>query len=432
MKADVAIVGAGTAGASAALQCARRGLSVVCVDRDKLEGAGARWVNGVAESAFDDAGLDRPAGEERLGGGHPFHLIAGWGPERLTMGAHSVLEVDMRHLVQRLQGGAREAGADLRGEVEVESFDADSGTMQTSGGTLEARWFVDASGLSGVRLLGQPEVGKEHLCVAAQQVRRADAAGAADLYARHQAQPGETLCFTGLAGGYSIVNVRVHGDSVSLLTGSIPGLGFKSGVHLLEEFVQEQDWIGERLFGGARAIPIRRPYDRIAGGPVALLGDSACQVFPAHGSGIGAQLVAARMLAEALQTGSESAAEDYGVRWMRTHGGVFAAYDLFRRFSQTLTIEQTRHLMRSGLMDHQGVAAGLEQRLPRMTLAAVPTVPRKAWGLLRRPAMAVRLARMGAGMARVLAAYRRYPADPARLQPWAQSVAGIFGDLSVL
>ena len=53
VQVDVAIVGAGTAGAAAAALCAQRGLSVVCLDSKPLDGAGARWLNGVPLSAFD-------------------------------------------------------------------------------------------------------------------------------------------------------------------------------------------------------------------------------------------------------------------------------------------------------------------------------------------------------------------------------------------
>jgi len=42
-RADVAIVGAGTAGAAAAALCAQRGMSVVCIERRPLDEAGARW-----------------------------------------------------------------------------------------------------------------------------------------------------------------------------------------------------------------------------------------------------------------------------------------------------------------------------------------------------------------------------------------------------
>ena len=45
------------------------------------------------------------------------------------------------------------------------------------------------------------------------------------------------MLFTGVAGGYSIVNVRRYGDRVYLLTGSIPADGQPSGKQLLDRFV---------------------------------------------------------------------------------------------------------------------------------------------------------------------------------------------------
>jgi glycine/D-amino acid oxidase-like deaminating enzyme len=79
-SADVAVVGAGTAGAAVAAFAAERGLSVVCIERRALADAGARWVNGVAGWMFDEAGLARPSGDELIAEGGAFHLIAGFGP----------------------------------------------------------------------------------------------------------------------------------------------------------------------------------------------------------------------------------------------------------------------------------------------------------------------------------------------------------------
>ena len=111
---DVAVVGAGTAGAAAAAACAERGLSALCVDRLPLDEAGARWVNGVAADVFERAGIEAPEGDELVGGPHPFHMLAGWGPKRVVVDGHGVIEVDMRRLVARLQALARKFGAHIR------------------------------------------------------------------------------------------------------------------------------------------------------------------------------------------------------------------------------------------------------------------------------------------------------------------------------
>lgn len=419
---DVIVIGAGTAGAAAAASCARQGLRTLCLERGALDEAGARWVNGVPAWSFDVAGFAAPEGAELLGAGGPFHLVAGYGPRRIIIEDHGVLEVDMRALVRRLQRAAREAGAELREGVRVTGWNGRA--LETDAGPLPARFVIDASGLTGARLLDPPRVAPKDLCAAAQQVHRIDdAAAARAFFAAHDTPMGQVLCFTAVAGGYSILNLRADGDHVSFLTGSIPALGYPSGKAILEEFVREHPWVGERLYGGSRAIPLRRPFDRLAAGPIAAIGDAGSQVFPAHGSGIGAGMVAARMLADTLAHGGTP--EEWAVAWQRRFGGLYAAYDLFRRFSSTLSIADLDRLMASGLMDPAMARAGMAQELPRLDLRAAA---RKALALPRAPRLAVRMSGVLARMGAALALYKRYPAEPARLPAWSRRIARVFGD----
>jgi flavin-dependent dehydrogenase len=432
MQFDVAIVGAGTAGAAAAWQCAKRGLQVICLDARPLGEAGARWVNGVPLWQLDDAGIPRPSGAELVADDPPFHLVAGWGPERVMLSGRGVVELDMRELVARLQTLASDAGAELRGGVRVLGLAGDR--LETSDGPLRAEVIVDASGLAGARLTPRPMLARSHLCAAAQAVHAiTDLQAARDWFARHEVPEGTALCFTGIAGGYSIINVRLEGDRLGILTGSIPSDGHPSGRALLDRFVADHPWIGPAQFGGARAIPIRRPFDRLVHGRVALLGDSASQVFSAHGSGIGIGLLAGRVLAESLLSGN---LVNYERRFLREYGGLLAGYDIVRRFSQRLPVGELARLMQVGLLDSHSALAGTAQRWP--TLFGHPTILAdlagqtlsKARGLARAPAHAVALARVGARMAEVAALYRVYPgADagwPAKV--WSRAVARVVGD----
>lgn len=416
---DVAIVGAGTAGAAAAALCAERGLSTVCLDRRPLHQAGARWVNGVPAWCFEAAGLEPPMGPELHAADHVFHLVVGWGPRRLSLRGHGVLDVDMCGLVERLQARARQAGATLRGGAPVTDFDGRR--LQFGADTIEARWFVDASGLGGARLLRQGPVARHDLCTAAQWVHElADPAGARAWLEQQDAHEGETVCFTSVAGGYSIVSVRVeaaaHGSpgTVSLLTGSIPAHGHPAGQRLLDDFVEAHPWIGARRSGGSRAIPLGRPHDVLAEGNVALLGDAAGQVFSAHGSGIGAGLLAAGLLADVLAEGRGP--EPYGVRWQRRYGGTFAAYDVFRRFSQRLAIEEVAELLDAGLLDASSSIAALRQELPRPSPRQLLA---QARGLVRSRRLAARFAPVLARMLAAQATYRSYPADPTQRARWS-------------
>ncbi len=420
-RVDLLVVGAGTAGAALAGRAAAGGLSVLCLDRGALDGAGARWVNGVATEAFVDAGVPLPTGDELRGSDAGFHMVAGWGPERMVMRGHGVLEVDMRRLVARLQDRGEEAGATFVGDVEVRAVEGTE--VRTSAGVVRAQTVVDASGLAGIRLLDSPPTPPGDICAAAQAVFAVDdPAGAAAFLDEHEVAEGETLCFTGVAGGYSILNVSVHGDEVSLLTGSIPADGHPSGRALLERFVAEQFWIGTRRFGGHRAIPLGRPHDVIAAGDHALLGDAARQVFSAHGSGIGAGMVAAGILADALIDGTGP--EAYAVTWMRRYGGLFAAYDSFRRFSQGLGLEELRRLFRAGVLDPETAAAGLGQRLPTPDVASALGTLR---GLARVGAVAAPLTAAGARMAALMPLYAAYPRSAVARRRWARAVGVIHG-----
>ncbi len=408
---DVIVVGAGTAGAAAAADLSWRGLKTLCIDRRPLDGAGATWVNAVPRWAFDDAGVAQPAGDELLGEGHRFNFVCGYGPEKITLDEHGVLEVDMRLLVARLQALARQRGAVLEGNTTALACRGDA--LDTSSGPVRGRWIVDASGLAGSGLFEAPPVAREDLCVAAQEMRElADPAAARAFFARHGVEPGDTLCFTGIAGGFSIINVRLEGEHLSILCGSIPALGNPSGQKMLDQFVASNPFIGPRRFGGARAIPLARPRERLVRGNVIALGDVAGQVFSAHGSGIGAGLVAARMVGEALAKGRPY---DYAVAWQRRFGGTFAAYDVVRRFSQTLSETDLRELMRAGLIDPISATAAMQQRFPSLGLRSSI---RRLQGAASVPKLALRFGPMLAKMAALLVFYRSYPSDERLLDTW--------------
>jgi flavin-dependent dehydrogenase len=423
MRTDVIVVGAGSSGAAVSAFLAERGMRVVCLERRALEQAGARWVNGVPRAAFFEAGIALPGPDESDGAPAPFHLVATTG--RALVPVHDVLDVDMRRLVARLQARASAGGAELRGEVSVLGRDGDR--LDTSAGPMQARWIIDASGLAGARLLGQPAVKRSHLCAAAQEVREVTDRGAAEAYfAGHGVATGEVLGLVGVAGGYSVLNLRLHhgGATMGILTGTIPSLGFPSGKALLDTFAREQQaWVGRTVFGGSGAIPLSRAHDRLADDRVALLGDAGCQVFPAHGSGVGSGLVAARLLADTLAGGGTL--REYEVAWQRRHGGVFAFFDVFRRWNQTVDSATLGMAMGMGLIDAETLRAGIDQVLPQPSLRAVLA---KARALVGEPALATSLAMTIARSAAVRTMYGRYPRKPEHVARWGRQVDWLLGD----
>lgn len=414
---DVIVVGAGTSGAAVAGMLAAQGMRVACLERRPLDEAGARWINGVPRAAFHTARIALPDRDESDGRPAPFHLRAGGG--RVLVPTHDVIEVDMRKLVARLQAIATAAGADLREGVTV--LGRNDNVLETTTGPLRARWFVDASGLTGARLLGQPRVAADDICAAAQEVREVIDRNAARAYfANHGVAEGEVLGFVGVAGGYSVLNVRLHhgADTIGILTGSIPSLGFSSGKAILDDFAARHAWVGPRLFGGSGPIPLRRAHDRLANDRVALLGDAGCQVFPAHGSGIGAGLIAARLLADTLARGGSL--RDYEVEWQRAHGGLFAFFDVFRRWNQTVSAQALGRAMDDGVIDPETLRAGIDQVIPRPSLKSLAI---KARAAVKNPSLASVATRSIA----VRALYKRYPRRTKHVGAWARQVDWLLG-----
>lgn len=412
-QVDLAVVGAGTAGAATAGFAAAHGLRVVCVDRRPLAQAGARWVNGITRRELTEAGL---ADLETFGAPQPFHLLAPH--QRVVVAKHDVVDVDMRVLVARLHERAQRAGAVLIGDVHVRG--RDGGTLFTERGNVRARWIVDASGLAGVGLLDVEPVGAEHLCAAAQAVFEVrDRAGAAAYFAAQRVPVGEICAHVGVAGGYSVLNVHVHdgGDTVGVLTGSIPALGVRSGKGVLDDFVRAQPWIGARIFGGSGAIPLRRSRDRLTDGTVALVGDAACQVFPAHGSGIGAGILAGKLIGDTL--GGGGALLDYEVGWQRRFGGLFATYDAVRRWNQTLDPDEIDEVMAFGLLDVETARAGLDAELPNVSALGLRA---KARTLAANLGWARSLADLAVRSVAVQALYARYPRNPVARAAWSAAV----------
>lgn len=421
MSYDVAIVGLGTAGAAAAAFCARRGLSVLGVDARPRDRAGASWVNGVPEWVFGATDLALPEGPERRGGEHPFHLIVGYNPSRRVRIEHTgVLEVDMRYLVARLWADAERHGAHLRDGVRAISFDGQ--TLATSDGPVQARWYVDAAGIGGFSSLGV-RVPKTSLCTAAQHVHEVRDRGAAQAFLHEfGAREGAALCFTGVAGGYSILNVRVEGDEVSVLTGSIPGWGNLSGRQIARDFGRRYRFVGPAKFGGARAIPLAVPPARVAEGSVAAIGDAAGQVHSVHGSGIAQQLLAAQVLAEAFHRGEGP--RGYNLRWQRTYAGYLAWSILFQRFSQSLELRELDRLVETGAM-HAGVMGQvLKQRPPRPRPRAAA---KSLLGLARSPGLRARLIGIVGRQPLVAAHYARYPEREDELEAWLRTRKRLVG-----
>lgn len=447
VRFDAVVVGAGSTGAAAAFQLARHGLRVALVERHALTSAGAHWVNGVAPWMFERAGIALPEPPELRTRRLPFLLHAADGRRGVRIAESPVWQIDMRRLVDRLHRLAVAEGVTLFAGRRVTAMQWAHGrpTALTlvSNGVAEqvgARLFVDATGINGRLRRWHPELhaacpppAPEDICTAAQQVRRiGDIAAAQEYLARHDAREGDALCFVGVDGGFSTLAVTVdfaHGE-VDLLTGALADGRHATGLEIIEAFAAREPWVGEVLSSGSGAIPLRRPYPILAAPGLALVGDSACQVFTAHGSGVGTGLVAARILAEAViregDPGCQEAMARYQTAYMREMGKLAAAYDVIRRFSSGLDAAEAAALVASGLTTPAMAAATLAQRMARPRIEELPGLLR---GAGRAPRIALRLLPALAKMQATYALYGLYPRGQGRAyRLWLKAEARLSGE----
>jgi len=461
--ADAAVVGAGTAGLNAALQLARRGLDVVVIESRQVGDGGARWDNGVLAWQFARAGLAPPDGDEvHEGSGRTWML----GPEGVgpVVVESPTRHADMRALNSRLVelcraaevsfvDAARDVTTVLDGgrvvALELSAAGIGDDRPEEEGVDrcvrIEASLFVDASGRKGALRSQVPElaawcppVGRGLLCTASQHQYDVDDRGGAERFLTsgaltgRGAEPGDGVTWVGLDGGFSALAIGIAPDlgSVSVLTGAIADGEWGSGRSILDRFRAENPWIGSARYGGDGLIPLRRPYARLGAGGVALVGDAACQVFPAHGSGIGIGLIAGAVLAEQVAGGSDPGSDEalwaYQHAFHSEHGGMLAAYDAFRRCSSALGSDGVRRMFTSGLFTSEMGGSGLDQRWSEPTgaqsVAAArayvrdPGLARTMLPWLGRCAVASRLG--GAAPAEM---------DPDALRRWDRRLARVVG-----
>ena len=454
IEVDVAVLGAGTAGANAAGQLARRGRRVLLLERRAADAGGAQWHNGILDWQLTAAGVEPSVPPERGPSASVVHLVGPDGAAGVTVHDSPVVRADMARRGRRLRSGARDAGVDLVDHVatvavvldgdrivalDVEVAPPDRPKRHVR---VDAALFVDASGRRGAlrrrspALAGWcPEVRGDELCTASDHhLRIADPDGAQRFLERHGALPGEGVTMVGHAGGFSTraITVSPDLDEASVLVGCLANGRYGTGPRLLDETRRAEPWLGPSISGGSGVIPLRRPYARFVAPGLALVGDAAAQVFPGHGSGIGMGLLAGTTLAEAVAGADDPGAEDvlwrYQARFQHDHGGLLAAFDAFRRMSTALGTDGVRRMVGAGLLSEDMARGGLDQRWQVPDPAAVPAM---AVRLVRQPGVAVRMLPLLARGQRLHPMGARYPTEPdlAAVARWDRRVERLLGPL---
>lgn len=437
---DLVVVGAGPAGCALAAKVAAAGPRVLLLEKEAEPGLGHDWIVDVERTVFDEAGVPRPSTD------------ALWfEPDRAVM-ATSALDFELELLpsplvpvkngsyARQLAGWAVECGATLKTSCAVVGPLMEKGKVSgvrfESGGGGEdwvsAHLVADSSGLAGVVRRGTPPqwgiaeaVGTADIVLARREVRRLDVDAARLEISRGNLKGGVRVDRAGAFGAYSIETtcIDVERGFVDILVGVRPDSWAATADEEFEGILRRWSFVGERMFGGGGPIPIRRTLDSLVGDGLLVLGDSACQVIPAHGSGAASALMAAdiasRTALRCLEEGryDRQALWDYCHRFQSGRGAVLAYYYVTRKYTDRLEARDIDNVLRSGIILPDDVYTGLE---PRPFEPSPRVIVEKLVRGCRHLPLLAGFAAAGLRAKRMMNHYREYPREfsPGALGSW--------------
>lgn len=182
--------------------------------------------------------------------------------------------------------------------------------------------------------------------------------------------------------------------------------------------------LAEPLAAGTGLLPIRPPVCSMVGDAFMSAGDAACQADPLHGAGIAPSILAGSLAGEvaraALDSGDTSALGlwRYNVDFMRDTGATHAAHFLLRKLLESLSSTDLSFVA-ARLAGAGAAMRATEDGRARFSLGGILEILRAG---ARRPGLARLILRAGRLMERASRLYQDYPESPAGLPSWIRSV----------
>jgi len=441
-RPDVVIVGAGSAGCVTARRCAELGLKILLLDRKPRDKVGEKVCGDeISKSHFEATGIDYPEGDEvssiisgadvyppsmknelKVRGWTEFD---GWTVNRLAFGQRLLSEAisaGAKFLPNTHVGSPMMIGDQVTG---LEYKDLVSGEVTI----VKCKVVVDASGFAAVirnkleNPLVENEIDKRDIALcyreilslkmplAEQEVARVFLGGeiAPQGYAWiFPKGPQEVNAGVGITGGEGRGSPKVHFEK------------FKKKYPLL---------FGTKLIEGkGGAVPVRRPLKSLVGDGVAFVGDSALQVNPIHGGGIGAGMRAGIILGEVIRGAivrrdhSATGLWSYNTRYFPDFGSRLASLEIFRRLLQAVSDDDMDFGFERRLLEAEDLMAA--NRGDGLSLSAAEKLRRVKRGA-GRISLLRKLQKAAGLMKKMSKAYHNYPISPEKLEDWEKSVLGI-------
>lgn len=425
---DVAIVGAGPAGASAAMPAARAGHSVLLIEREHASDVGNKICgNVIAADGLDPVSeqVRPPSGPEVAARVRAGTLHVPGGSEGVRLPAPALvlnrLVFGQRLLSDALAEGARLADSSTcigwsnreDGRIRLRHTDG-------SESDVRARVVIDASGYGSVLTRnGGPthsdEPARSEVAVGYREILALpepmdESEGGFIVVSPPGAQRGYAWVFP--MGG-RLANVGI-GTTLDTVNGNLRD-AYRAFVEGRPELARAQV-----VSSGGGMLPTRRPLASVVGNGFMAAGDAGCLTSPIHGGGIAPAVntgvMAGEQAVEALSSDDTSANSlwPYGVRVMKHIGACYGPHEVLANLLYSLTSDEllfiSRRLVASGRNIETIHKGGL--------LSSVGQGLRLLAPFAARPGLAGRIIRTSRAMMRIREHYEDYPDSPDRLGSW--------------
>lgn len=441
---DLVVGGGGPAGFALAAKAALKGLRVLVLEKESSPGEGHSWVVDVEKTVFEEADIPSPGKGARWVEPERQVMTSLDGSTEIEIEGSPVVPVKNREYVSQLASWAEEAGAQVRFGCSVTgplvSGDFVTGVRfkyrEKGEESVKARVVADCTGYRGAVRRGTPgdwglsrDIEPIDRVLARREVREVDTKAAELAVEAGVIRDRVRVDRTGVMAAYSVESYYMDAKEgfIDILVGGKLGGRFPTADEWFQRILEKWPFVGGKVFGDGGPIPVRRTWESLVGNGFLVLGDSACQVIPIHGSGTASALLAADMAAAAVAEALERERYDRGALWRYCHGfqsgrgSILAYYFAIQRYTGKLSGEQVDRLISNGLTTSKDVYDGL---VPRpLSFGPAEMADKLLRGASSLPLL-VELAWSGLKAQRMERHYRRYPSeyDPSSLEDWIENI----------
>ncbi len=442
-KFDLIVVGAGTAGSMTTKTVAKAGLNVCLIDRKSREEIGEKVCgDAVGKHHFDRLDLAYPKGDElrtRIEG------IKIHSPDMQTV--FTVRSASLygfilnRHRFgQRLLNDAVEAGATLLDSTIAVQPEIKDGFIigitakdLKSEATIkvQSKVVVDASGFTAIlRKKLPPEieidtsVNNEDVEACYREIRQLIKSDSNHRFCEIFLDQMQTPC------GYHWVfpegESRINTGLGVAMTKGFPNPKNQFYQKILPKSTFKNSTV---VKSGSWYVPTRRPLDCMTGNGIIVVGDSACQVNPIHGGGIGPSMMggslAGKAIVDAIEKDdlSREGLWQYNVGYMRVYGAKQAGLDIFRLFLlKSVGNEEINYGMKYKLITEDDLLKVSEGQNLRLRIS---DKTRRAFYGFGKLSMLRRLRDAANLLKKMKTHYMNYPKSPSDFEKWLEETRSL-------